>query len=80
MSDLQTTVKGGLPCIARVTRFEPGFPSKTNADPDDCYEGEPDEVEFVLLTMNYKPAPWLYKAASEDDLARIEREILEYMQ
>lgn len=80
MSDMQTTIKGGLPCIARVTRFSPGYASKVNAEPDDCYEGEPDEVEFVLLTTNYKPAPWLYKQASESDLMRIERELLEHMQ
>jgi hypothetical protein len=79
MTDMLTTIKCGLPCIARVTRFEPGYPSKTNADPDFCYEGAPDEVEFVLLTTRGKSATCLYKAASEADLARIESELLEYM-
>ena len=78
--DMQTTVKGGLPCIARVTSYSPGFAAKTNAEPDYCYPGEPEEVEFELLTLKGKPAEWLYKQASEADLARIETELLEYMQ
>lgn len=31
-----------------VVSFTQGYPSKIYADPDDCYEGEPDQLEFVL--------------------------------
>lgn len=75
--DIQTTVKGGLPCIARATSYSPGFASKTNAEVDDCFEGEPEEVEFELLTLRGKPSPWIQKIATEADLTRIENEILE---
>jgi hypothetical protein len=79
MTDMMTTIKGGLPCIARVTFFSPGCAGRVHGDPDDCYESEPDEIEFELLTATGQPTPWLRKAASEDDLMRIERQLLEQM-
>jgi hypothetical protein len=72
-----TRIKGGLPCIAEVTHCSPGCASKVNADPDDCYESEAPEIEFRLLTMKGKPAPWLEKLMTQDDQERIERELLE---
>ena len=78
--DMQTHIKRGLPCLARITSYSPGFAAKTNAEADYCYPGEPKEIEFELLTLRGKPAPWIYKMASDADLARIENELLEFMQ
>lgn len=51
-----------------------------NAEPDYCYEAEYPDIEFELFTLTGRPAPWLWKAASEDDLARIETELLNEQQ
>ncbi|MBK5204323.1 MAG: hypothetical protein JJD98_02630 [Polaromonas sp.] len=75
--DHHTTINGGLPCIARVTHYSPGCAAKINADPYDCWESEPAEIEFKLLTTRGKPAPWLEKLMSTEDRERIETELLE---
>ena len=78
---MQTTIKGGLPCRAQITSISGRYvPASIHGDPNDCHEAEYPEVEFELLTMAGKPAEWLFKAATEADLMRIENELLENMQ
>lgn len=78
---MRTTIKSGLPCLARLTHISGRYlPAIVNREPDYCHEAEYPEVEFELLTLAGKPAPWLYKAASEADLARIESELLNQQQ
>lgn len=75
--DHHTTIGDGLPCIARVTHYSPGYAAKTNADPWDCYEAEYPEIEFDLLTTRGKPAKFLEKLMTSEDHERISNELLE---
>lgn len=73
-----TTIKGGLPCIARITHVSGRYmPAITAAEPDYCHPAEYPDIEFELLTTAGKPADWLFKAATEADLQRIESELME---
>ena len=75
---IKTTVKNGLPCIARITHTTGQFRSaKIGADPDSCYEAECPEIEWELLTAKGKQCKWLQKIASAEDFARIETELME---
>ena len=77
---MHTTIKSGLPCIARVTYSSPGFASKTCAEVDDCYEGEAPELEFELYTVGGKRAPWMHKLMTTADYDRISRKLMEKTQ
>jgi len=75
---IETTVKNGLPCLAQVTHYYRQKPLGRSADSDwDC-DGYED-IEFELLTLKGKPAPWLNALLSEKDKLRIDSEISEYM-
>ncbi len=76
MIEIRTTVKGGLPCRARVTRYSP-HKCNTWGHIDTWLPDDPEEIEIDLLPRGSdKPAAWLWKAASEKDIARITRELL----
>jgi hypothetical protein len=75
MSHYITTI-AGIPCVVDVTSFNRGTPARVNAEPDYCDEGEPPEIEFEVLDSRCRPAPWLANKMSDDDAARIERELL----
>ena len=69
MDEISTTV-AGIPCIARVTAHYKGWPA-TRFDP-----AEDEEVEFEILDRNGNPAAWLARKVTDEDCARIERELL----
>jgi len=75
---IETTVKSGLPCLAKITHYFKQPAQGSSADSDwDCYGYE--DIEFELLTLKGKPAPWLNNLVSKKDRARIESEISTYM-
>jgi len=74
---MHTTIKSGLPCIARVTYASHGFAAKTCAEVDDCFEGEAPEIEFQLYTVSGKRATWMHKLMTDSDYDRISRKLLE---
>ena len=67
----------GIPCTVDYTIRGKYKPAKIFADPDDCYEAEYPEVEFIVCDRNGRPAPWLERKMNDDDRQRIEAEILE---
>lgn len=74
--EIETTVKNGLPCIARVIHYYRQKPLGREADSDwDCNGYE--DIEFELVTLKGKPAPWLNALLSEKDQERINGEISE---
>ena len=77
---MHTTIKSGLPCIARVTYSSPGRAGRVHGEPDDCYEAEPPELEFELYTIGGKRAPWMHKLMTTADYDRISRKLLEKTQ
>ena len=74
---MHTTIKSGLPCIARVTYCSAGRAARVHGDPNDCYESEPPEIEFDLFTVRGKRAAWLDKLMTPADHIRITQQLLE---
>lgn len=65
----------GIPCLIDVIYFSKGYPAKINAEPDWCYPGEPDELEWVVCDRRGRPAPWLERKLTGEDAARIDAEL-----
>lgn len=72
-----TTIKHGLPCLVRLISYTPGYPERIRADPNDSYEGCPEEVEWELLTTKGQRAKWMDKFLTPADEERIETLLLE---
>ena len=73
---MHTTIKSGLPCIARVTYSAPGRAARVHGDPDDCYEAEAPEIEFDLFTLRGKRAVWMDELVTPADHLRITQQLL----
>ena len=74
---MQTHI-AGIPCTVEYTIQGKYQPAKINAEPDDCYEAEYPEVEFIVCDRNGRTAPWLERKMTDEDCQRIQVEILEY--
>ncbi len=74
--EIETTVAGGLPCIARVVSYSEGRCNRWGHI-DNWLPDDPEELEFELLTAKGKPAEWIEARADDDDRRRIEAELLE---
>jgi hypothetical protein len=74
--EIETTVAGGLPCIARVTSYSE-YRCNSRGHIDTWLPDDPDDLEFELLTTKGKPAEWIETRASYADWKRIEAELLE---
>lgn len=68
------TKVSGIPCICRVDVYHRAKPGRISGDPDDCFPPEPSEFEFSILTRKGKPAKWLEKKLTDDDIQRLEDE------
>lgn len=67
----------GIPCQAEITRVDGRYvPAKVHGDPDDCYEAEYPEIEWVILDRKGYRAKWLEKKLTDEESARIESELL----
>jgi hypothetical protein len=66
----------GIPAIASVTYFERGCAAIYSADPDDSYPAEPAVIGFKVLDRAGRPAPWLEAKMSDEEVQRIEAELL----
>ena len=77
--EIETRI-AGIPCTINVTHFSQVRGSFSyNAPSDLDYYGY-EEIEFDICDRNGRPAPWLERKATDEDLKRIEREIMEYME
>jgi hypothetical protein len=61
----------GIPCIARVTHYDPGDPGRLYGHPDDQYPPEPAELDWTILDGRGRPAPWLERKMDDQDIDRI---------
>ena len=73
--EIQTTIKNGLPCIAKVVTFQRHKPNHRADNPEDYYGYT--LIEFDLLTRKGKAAPWLERLMTSEDRERIETQIAE---
>lgn len=68
--EIKTYVAGGLPCIARATSYSAPRNNR-RGHPDNWLPDDPEEIDFELLTLKGKPAPWIERRASDKDRDRI---------
>jgi isopentenyldiphosphate isomerase len=67
----------GIPCLvyARISAVEGSY--SRNAVSDWDYYGW-EEIDFDVLDRRGRPAPWLERKLTSDDVRRIEDEIIAY--
>ena len=69
----------GIPCVIEVTRcvtVKPWGGSMYTCPSSDDYYGY-SEIDFTVCDSRGRPAPWLERKMTRDDVQRIEAEILE---
>ena len=75
MPNIKSSV-AGIPCTIQVDRVFVQPPLGPNCDSDqDCYGYA--EVDFTVCDQRGRPAPWLERKLTSDEVERIEAEILE---
>ena len=74
MNNEFNTKVSGIPCKCWVTHYSRGRPAQLYGAFEDCSPAEPSEFEFVILTRKGKPAKWLEKKLTDDDIQRLEDE------
>ena len=76
------TTCSGIPCIVRVTYWEPYRPAFISGPPEDCYPAEGGCGDWEVLDRNGRKAPWLEKKLKGNclELERLEREVFEHME
>lgn len=77
MPTIITTHVCGIPCKAKLTYYSPARSARVYGPPEDCYEAEDAEVDFAILDRRGRPAAWLEKKMTDDDVFRIEGELIE---
>jgi hypothetical protein len=56
----------GIPCVIRVTYWEPYQPAIIRADPGDSHPPEGGDGEWEILDSRGRPAPWLQSKLDKD--------------
>ena len=79
MSEFDTRVCG-IPCIVRVTYWEPYIPAKISGPPENCYPAEGGYGDWEILDTRGRPAPWLEKKMTAQDHRKLSREVFDYME
>jgi len=70
----------GIPAIARVLHYRPYEPAYRRGHPDNWEPASPPEIDFEILDRRGRPAPWLDRKLTNEDRARLERELIEYLE
>lgn len=65
--DIISTRVAGIPCLIGVTDY--GFCAYISGPPERCYPGDP--IEYDVLDMRERPAPWLAAKLTPADASRI---------
>jgi hypothetical protein len=79
MTEIETRVCG-IPCIVRVTYWEPYVPAKLYGHPDSWYPEEGGYGEWEILDRNSRPAPWLEVKMTRKDIAEIDQLVFDRME
>ena len=69
-----------IPCIVRVTYWEPYLPPIIRADPGDSHPGEGGCGEWEILHLNGQPYPELESEMTGKDLADLEHTVFQHME
>jgi hypothetical protein len=73
--EIETRV-AGIPCCARLTHFYGGDPGRLFGPPEHCYPPEPQEMDWTILDRRGRPAPWLERKMTDQDVDRIADQFL----
>jgi len=81
MTLIPTHVNNGLPCRAVLTHYSPPVDNRWG-HPDNWDEPDPGEIQFHLAARKgpTTPAPWIERLATQQDWARIERELIDHLE
>ncbi len=79
MTEFDTRVCG-IPCIVRVTYWEPYLPAKTYGPPENCYPAEGGEGDWEILDTRGRPAPWLERKMTDRDRNLLSEEVFNRME
>lgn len=69
------TTIAGIPCQVDLTHYSAPSPSRVDAEPDYCHEGDAEEMEFEVLDRRGRQAPWLARKLTSAETSRIEDEL-----
>lgn len=69
------TTIAGIPCRVDLTHYSAPSPSRVDAEPDYCFEGDAEELEFDVLDRRGRAAPWLARKLTPAETGRIEDEL-----
>lgn len=71
-----------IPCIVRVTYWEPYRPAFISGPPENCYPAEGGCGDWELLDMDGNPAPWLEEKleGNRRECERLEQEVFDHME
>lgn len=79
MTEIESTVCG-IPCIIKVTDWEPYRPAVLHADPARSYPEEGGSGDWEILDRKGRPAPWLERKLTPNERVRIEHDIFDHME
>lgn len=79
MLEFETRV-AGIPCMIRVTDYEPYRPAYTSGLPENCYPAEGGVAEWQVCDRRGRPAGWLETKLTDADISRIDDEIFRMME
>jgi hypothetical protein len=69
-----------IPCIVRVTYWEPYLPAIIRADPGDSHPEEGGCGEWEILHLDGQPYPELESEMTGKDLADLEHTVFQHME
>ena len=79
MTEFESTVCG-IPCIIRVTCWEPYRPAYISGPPEHCYPAEGGYGDWEVLDRRGRPAVWLERKLTDRERNRINEEVFKYME
>jgi hypothetical protein len=79
MTEFNFTVCG-IPCIIRITYWEPYRAATLRADPGDSHPEEGGCGDWEILDRKGRPAIWLTRKLTGQELAKLEHAIFEHME
>lgn len=64
-----------VPCLIGVTSYTGAIEGRITGPWEDCYPGEPAEIEFEVLKLTGRPYPWLEARMTDKDYDQVYQEV-----
>jgi len=79
MAEFETHVCG-IPCLVKVTYWEPYVPAKLYGPPEHCYPSEGGYGDYKVCDLRGRPAKWLERKMTDQDHDLLAEEVFNYME